>query len=428
MSRYQESEEWLIQSEITIPLGSQTFSKSRTQYPVGISPLYAAKAKGPFIWDIDNNKYIDLVNGLGAVTLGYGNTCVKRAIKKQLKKGITLSLPGKLEAIVAEKIVEIIPSAEQVRFFKNGSDATSAAIRLARAYTGKDHILVCGYHGWQDWSISTTSRNKGIPKEVQSLSHRFTYNDIDSLLDLTKLYEKNIAAIILEPINSETPKDFFLENVQKISQKIGAVLIFDETVTGFRISLGGAQEYFNVTPDLSTFGKGIANGMPLSAVVGKKEIMLEFENVFLSGTFGGELLSLAAANAVIDMYKQIGVSSTLHDYGAKLSTQISLLTEQIGLEKIFSLSGHPSWMFLNWKSTTEYSVDQLKTYFMQEMFNEGVLILGTHNVSLAHDEKIMNKTINAYEKVFLNMKNNIDRNELREKTSVEPNVPLFTIR
>ena len=189
MSRFSKSMQHLLRAERTIPLGSQTFSKSRTQYPVGISPLYATKAKGAEIWDLDGNKYIDLVSALASVTLGYGDRRFERAVSEQLKLGVSMSLPGVLEAEVAELIVEMVPSAEMVRFGKNGSDATSAAIRLARAYTGRDHIVVCGYHGWQDWYIGSTTRNKGIPQSVSDLTHKFEYNNIESLISILSEFE-----------------------------------------------------------------------------------------------------------------------------------------------------------------------------------------------------------------------------------------------
>ena len=241
-SGYSKSMEQLVRAERTIPLGSQTFSKSRTQYPVGISPLYAAKTKGAEIWDVDGNRYIDLVSALASVTLGYGDKGVVKAVKKQLKLGVSMSLPGILEAEVAELIVEMVPSAEMVRFGKNGTDATSAAIRLARAYTGRDHIIVCGYHGWQDWYIGSTTRNKGVPGSVSDLTHKFEYNNIASLQEALSKLEGNIAAVIMEPMNVVYPEPDFLEQVQKLTQEAGALLIFDETITGFRFARGGAQE------------------------------------------------------------------------------------------------------------------------------------------------------------------------------------------
>ena len=299
--RYSKSTKFLQRAEKSIPLGSQTFSKSRTQYPVGVSPLFINKANGTYVWDIDGNKYIDLVNSLAAITIGYKNKKIDNSVRKQMKKGSIFSLPGILEAEVAELIIETVPSAEMVRFAKNGSDVTTAAIRLSRAYTGKEEIAFCGYHSWQDWYIGSTSMNKGVPKDVAKLSHRFIYNDIESLRKIFENRPNKIAAVILEPMTSEYPKNIFLSEVKDLAKKNNSILIFDETITGYRYSIGGAQLEFNVTPDLTTLGKGIANGYPLSAIVGKREIMKEIENIFFSGTFGGELLSLAAAKTVIQM-------------------------------------------------------------------------------------------------------------------------------
>jgi glutamate-1-semialdehyde 2,1-aminomutase len=269
MKRYELSEKHLRRAEQTIPLGSQTFSKSRTQYPVGVSPLYIDRARGCHAWDLDGNKYIDLVSSLASVTLGYNNRKIDSAVRKQLRKGVIFSLPGTLEAEVAEMICELVPSAEMVRFGKNGTDATSAAIRLARAYTGRDHVLVSGYFGWQDWSIGATTRNKGVPDVVSSLTHKFEFNNLDSLSSLFSQLKSKVAAIILEPMNVAYPNQGYLEAVKELAHFKGALLIFDETITGFRFSTGGAQELFGVTPDISTFGKGMANGYPISAVVGR---------------------------------------------------------------------------------------------------------------------------------------------------------------
>ena len=179
--RYSKSTKFLQRAEKSIPLGSQTFSKSRTQYPVGVSPLFINRANGTYVWDIDGNKYIDLVNSLAAVTVGYRNRTIDGMVRKQMKKGTIFSLPGKLEAEVAELVIKTVPSAEMVRFAKNGSDATAAAIRLSRAYTNRDEIAICGYHGWQDWYIGSTTMNRGVPQAIINLSHTFKYNDIDTL-------------------------------------------------------------------------------------------------------------------------------------------------------------------------------------------------------------------------------------------------------
>jgi glutamate-1-semialdehyde aminotransferase len=428
MKKFDKSTAQLSRAELSIPLGSQTFSKSKTQYPVGISPLYASKSKGAYLWDIDGNKYIDLVNSLAAVTLGYGDKGLEKSILKQLKLGVSLSLPTKIESEVAELIIELVPSAEMVRFSKNGSDATSAAIRLARAFTGRDQIVACGYHGWHDWYIGTTSRNKGIPTAVSTLTHNFQYNDIESLKSALKLNEGKVAAVIIEPMNDTYPQPGFLEEVQVLAKKAGAVLIFDEVITGFRFSEGGAQKLFDVTPDLATFGKGIANGFPLSAVVGRREIMKEMEHVFISGTFGGELLSLAAARYVLKKHQKNEICGDLVNKGNVLSEFTNKLIDSFGLSNVVSLSGHPTWKFLRWNGVDEYSAAEIKTLFMQEIFQEGVLVLNSHNISQAHDKKIIVKIIDAYSKVFGRIEKAISQGNLREELHVSPLVPLFRVR
>jgi len=428
MSRYQRSENFLTKVEKLIPLGSQTFSKSRTQYPVGISPFFIDRAKGSKIWDIDGNRYIDLVSALASITLGYGDKEVDSSIKKQLKKGVGFSLPGVLEYEVSELLVELVPCAEMVRFGKNGSDATSAAIRLARAFTERDHIAVCGYHGWQDWYIGATTRNKGVPKAVQELTHQFLFNDSNSLQNLFDNFPNKIAAVILEPMNSAYPEDGFLESVKNICNANGAILIFDETITGFRCSKGGAQELFGVIPDLATFGKGIANGFPISAVVGRRDLMMEMEHIFFSGTFGGELLSLAAAKSVLQRHLDGSVTNKLISIGTDLNNRVADVISDTEMDGILSLSGHPTWKFLNWNEVNGFDVATLKTYFMQEMFEKGILILATHNVTLTHSNRDINQIVKSYSEVLGSMRKFINDGTLGNKLKVEPLKPLFKVR
>jgi len=428
MSRYSNSEKQLAFAESVIPLGSQTFSKSRTQYPVGISPLFAKRAKGGSIQDIDGNWYVDLVNSLAAITIGYGDRDISRAVKKQLSKGVIYSLPGTLEAEVASLIIELVPSAESVRFGKNGTDATSAAIRLARAHTGRDLLAVCGYHGWQDWYIGSTTRDKGVPAATKALTKSFKFNDINSLSELISKSPQKFAAVIMEPMNVSYPEKNFLHDVRKLCDDNGIILIFDETITGFRFARGGAQELFNVIPDLATFGKGIANGFPLSAVVGKRQIMKEMEEIFFSGTFGGELLSLAAAKVVLEKHKKADITGILAEKGESLRNEVESMILENNLQEVLSLSGHPTWVFLNWSPTDQYSVDEIKTFFMQEMFQRGVLILNAHNISLAFGRKELQIVLKAYSETLQNLSSAINSRTLREKLLVEPLMPLFKVR
>lgn len=427
-SRYEKSELQLAKALKTIPLASQTFSKSITQYPLGASPLFIAKGSGDRVVDVDGNEYIDFVNALASITLGYCDSDIDKAVIAQLQNGVSFSLPHCLEAEVAEKIVKLVPCAEKVRFAKNGSDATSGAIRIARAYTGRDHVAVCGYHGWQDWYIGTTSRDLGVPKATQALTHKFAYNDIASL---EKLFEEKsglIAAVILEPMNVEFPNKEFLQQVKSIAHKHGAVLIFDETITGFRYSIGGAQEYFGVTPDLATFGKGLANGYPLSAVAGKSEIMQKMEDVFFSGTFGGETLSLAAASAVLDKLQSHNVIDEIAAKGDWLLTELNSLIERFELDSIFSTAGHPSWSFLVISDGLSADSFKLKTLFMQEMFERGILTLGSHNLSFAHSKESLEYLIKVYEDVLPKIMDADQNNTVDSLLKCQPLVPLFQVR
>jgi len=427
-SRYLESEKHLERALKVIPLGSQTFSKSITQYPLGVSPLYIDKGIGSKVFDVDGNEYIDFVNGLASITLGYCDNDIDQAVIQQLKNGVTFSLPHKLEAEVAEKIISLVPSAEKVRFGKNGSDATSGAIRIARAFTGRDEVAVCGYHGWQDWYIGSTTRNLGVPAATQKLTHKFSYNDIDSLKNLFEDNKGKIAAVIMEPMNVEFPKDDFLSRVKEITHENGAVLVFDETITGFRFSKGGAQEYFNVTPDLSTFGKGLANGYPLSAVVGRNDIMQKMEDVFFSGTFGGETLSLAAANAVLDKITQVDVLADIENKGTWLVNKLNKLISENSYESYFSTAGHPSWSFLMISAGENTSDYEMKTLFLQEMFKRGILTLGSHNLSYAHDSSDLEKLLSTYEEVLPLIVNADRENKVKSLLECEPLVPLFKVR
>jgi glutamate-1-semialdehyde 2,1-aminomutase len=321
-----------------------------------------------------------------------------------------------------------VPSAESVRFGKNGSDATSAAIRIARAFTGRKIIAVCGYHGWQDWFIGSTSRNKGVPKEISDLTKTFAFNDLASLNQIFMLNSGNVAAVILEPMNSTWPIENFLSEIRRMCSENGTILIFDETITGFRFAKGGAQELFNVIPDLTTLGKGLANGFPLSAVVGKREIMDEMSEIFFSGTFGGELLSLAAANEVLRMYQQEDIIGQLTAAGELLN---QLTNEEIvknGLHDVLSLTGHSTWKFLNWTDHETATALEIKTYFMQECFKEGILVLGTHNVTIEHTKNIIKEIARAYSKILSKIAIKLQCDQLRESLEVVPLVPLFKVR
>ena len=386
---------------------ASTFSKVN-QFGEGKTPFCLTKGNGAITWDVDGNEYIDYIIALGCMTLGHNHPVVNNAIREQLENGISFSLPTPLEIEVAEMLVERIPSAERVKFGKNGNDVTSAAVRLSRCYTGRDHVLFCGYHGWQDWYISKTSLNRGIPDCIGRLSHRFGYNDIDSVLNLIKEYKDNVACIILEPVSKEWPVDNFLEKIREVATRNKIVLVFDEIITGFRFHKAGIQGMLNIIPDLSCFSKAIANGMPLSVLVGKTEIMSKFQDFFFSLTNAGETLSLAAAKSVISFYDQVDVPGHLSNMGMELRAGIDSLIDKYSLNNKMKTSGFDCRFgisFLNSKETQFKAEDDLLewTYLVTSY---GILSGGSHMISYAHDDDIIKNTLEKYDAIFCDYKEN----------------------
>jgi glutamate-1-semialdehyde 2,1-aminomutase len=425
---FKKSEEYLQRAERTIPLGSQTFSKSRTQFPFGVSPYFVTRASGSRVWDVDGNEYIDFINSLCAVTLGYQDPDVTDAVTGQLQSGVIFSLPHTIEAEVAELICDMVPCAELVRFGKNGSDATAGAIRLARAHTGRDHVAVCGYHGWQDWYIGSTLRHRGVPQATRDLTHTFVYNDLDSLRVLLDKLPGGYAAVILEPMNTTEPAAGFLQGVKDLAQCHGALTIFDETITGFRFANGGAQELFGVTPDLATFGKGLANGYPVSALAGRRDVMKLMEEIFFSFTFGGEALSLAAARATLRKLRDQPVVATLRTRGSRLIGGIRERIAKHGLGDVLSVCGHPAWSFILFRDANGVSQWSTKTLFMQEVMERGILTFGSHNLSYAHSDADIDRLLAVYDEVFPLLRQGALEGRMARLLRCKPLEPLFRVR
>ncbi len=404
-----------------IPSVTQTLAKGPGQWINGVAPKYLVKGKGSHVWDVDGNEYIDYLMGVGPLSLGYAYPKVDEAIKKQLEDGITFSMMHPLEVEVAELIRNIIPNAEAVRYSKTGADATSAAVRLARAYTRKNKILCCGYHGWHDWYIAVTARNHGIPESVQALSFTFNYNDIDSV---NNSIDNDVAAIILEPVVFTEPKDNFLHKLAELCEQKGIVLIFDEMWTGFRMALGGAQEYFGITPDLATYSKAVANGMPISILTGKRKIMdLADEDIFFYTTFGGEALSLAAVKATIEELRDKNVPAFLNDQGKKLKDGYNSLVNKLGLDFTKTIG-------YNWRSMAtfdEKAGDPLiqKSLMQQEMIKRGVLWQGFFNMSFSHSNSDVDYTLQALDESLSILKKAVQENKLRESLHGIPVQPVF---
>jgi glutamate-1-semialdehyde 2,1-aminomutase len=406
------SKKLLERSEGLIPAYTQTLAKGPTQWTRGIAPVYLERGKGSHVWDMDGNEYIDFNMGIGPIVLGYCYDKVDEAIKKQLEKGITFSLTSPLEVELSEKLRDTVPNVESVRFSKTGCDAASAAVRAARAFTKREKVLCCGYHGWHDWYIAVTDRNAGIPEAVKDLTFTFNYNDIDSLIDSI---DEDTACVIMEPFVFEEPKNDFLQKVREVCDRNGSLLIFDEMWTGFRIAAGGAQEFFDVRADLALFSKAVANGMPISVICGRGDVMRLFEKeVFFFTTFGGEALSLAAAMATIDEIKEKNVPQYLNEKGKLLKEGYNKIA--LGLNMNYTkCSGY------NCRTIITFDPDksgcnalEMKTLVQQEMIKKGILWGGFHNMCFSHTEEDINYTLNAYEDVLPLLKKAVDEKDIKK--------------
>lgn len=389
-----------------IPFAAQTFSKSHIQFPLGRAPLYVSHGDGGYIFDVDGNRYVDMVSAILPVVLGYRDPDVDAAIRAQLDRGISFSLATSMEADLAELLRKHIPCADMAKFGKSGTDVTSAAIRLSRAYTGRDHIALGGYHGWADWSMAATDRHLGIPETVRALTHRFDYGNFDQIIDLARQHK--LAAIIVEPDRDAG----FLQWLRDFTNDQGIVLIFDEVITGFRYSLGGAQKLFHVTPDLATFGKAMANGMPISAIVGKRKFMRLMQppnNIFYSGTMFGETLSIAAAIATIKKLERIDGTSRLWRTGSIMAEKARLAISTHNLKDMIKLKGLGPRMVVHFDGPDK---DKIRTLFMIEMIQNGVLIINSHNVSCSHGQPEIDRVGMAWMQTCEAIRKAIDNNAL----------------
>jgi glutamate-1-semialdehyde aminotransferase len=390
------SEELLERAARVIPGSTQTLSKGPSQWVQGIAPGYIERGEGAYLYDVDGNRYLDFPMALGPVILGYGHPAVTEAIERQLRDGIVFTLPHPLEVELAERVLGLLPGAERIRFAKSGSDVNSAAVRVARAFTGRDRVLCCGYHGWHDWYIGSTSRSLGIPSAVRELVGGFAFNDLDSLDAALAAHPEEIAAVILEPAGASEPEPGFLEGVIERAHEAGALVIFDEIITGFRLAPGGAQERYGVRADLATYGKALGNGMPISALAGRAEVMGVLDEVFFSGTHGGETLSMAAAVAVLDTLDD-GAYVQLHRGGERLRAGIEQAIADAGLEDQVRIGGAAPRTVVDVREPEGEAPGLLaKSVVQQELMRRGVLFNGSNFISLAHTEEDLDLAIEAY--------------------------------
>ena len=400
-----------------IPGGAHTYSRGFDQYPEN-APHILKRGKDAYIYDENEKEFLDYGMALRAVNLGYANEEVNQAAIKQIEYGNNLTKPSMIELEAAELLVDMIDSIDMVKFTKNGSTATTAAVKLSRAYTGKTLIARCAeqpFFSYDDWFIGSTPLTKGIPQKDIDSTKMFNYNNIESLEKLFIEFPNQIACVILEPASNEHPKDNFLHKVKELCHKNGTVFILDEMITGFRWHLKGAQHYYDIKPDLCTFGKAMANGFSVAAVAGKREIMelgsIEFEGrerlFLLSTTHGAEMSGVGAFVETMKFMKKHNVVEHMWEYGRKLIEMMNELAKNHGIEKNFVAGGiECSPYYLTFDKDGQNSLG-LRTLFSQEMIKNGVLIPWIA-LSYAHGEKELEITKNALEKTFEVYKKAVD--------------------
>lgn len=399
-----------------IPGASHTYAKGDDQFPDTCSP-FLVRGFGAHVWDVDGNDFIEYGMGCRAVTIGHAHPAINDAVARQMALGNNFTRPATIELECAEALQQLITSAEMVKFGKNGSDVNDAAIRLARAYTGRDYIAICGDHPFfsvEDWFIGTTAMTAGIPKAIRDLTLKFRYNDPASLEALFNANPGKIACVILEAEKADEPRDNFLHKVKEICHRHGAVFILDEMITGFRWHLNGAQTMYDIKPDLSTFGKALGNGFSVSALVGRKEIMCrggmqhDQERVWLlSLTHGAEHPGLAAALAVMKYYRENPVIETMWKQGERLRKGVEQSIARHQVADYFKLSGKPCCLMFGTLDQNKKPSQGFRTLFMQETIRRGI-IAPSFIVSAAHTDADIDRTIEAVDAALVVYRRAID--------------------
>lgn len=403
------SRELQAKAHALIPGGCHTYAKGDDQYP-SIAPGFIERGLGCRVWDVDGNEYIEYGMGNRCVTLGHAFEPVVRAAQEEMHRGANFSRPAAIEVACAEQFLDMIEGAEMVKFCKDGSDATSAAVRLSRAYTGRDMVALCADHPFfsvDDWFIGTTAIDAGIPEAISQLSLTFRYNDLASVEALFAQNPGRIACVILEPAKYDDPQDKFLHRVRDLCHRNGAVFILDEMITGFRWHSGGAQKVYGIVPDLCTFGKALANGFALSALAGKRELMKrggcyhEEERVFLlSTTHGAETHALAAAIATMQTYQREPVIETLYRQGQRLLDGLQQSIDRHALGDYVQVVGPPCALVHVTLDAAKQRSQEFRTLLMQELVRRGILATSLV-VSYAHTDEDIDVTIDAWDEAML---------------------------
>jgi glutamate-1-semialdehyde aminotransferase len=379
------------------------------------APVFAEGAKGAHITDIEGTTYIDYVMCWGACIFGYNYQPVTEAIIDQLSKGLCFSIAAQLQVEVGEKFARLIPCAEQVYFGKNGSDACTAAVRVARLATNREEVAICKghFHGFHDWFACVLPYAKGIPQGNKKFLHEFYYNDADSLLRIFKKRPKKVAAVILEPVRDQEPEKTFLRDVIEIAHCFGALVIFDEMITGLRLAPGGAQEYYDITPDLACFGKSVANGMPLSLTAGPKDLMRFCPEVFTQMTFQYEQLSLSAAKVIAEEIADGNVSIQLWQKGETLKRSLQEAAKKMGVEII--VSGPAPRLSISFPKQCNVSSKKILTYFLEELFQGGIICNGNLLPSFSHTQADLLKTTEVFNKAMESLADALGKGDLEKR-------------
>lgn len=403
MKDLSRSREVQVKADRLIPGGAHTYAKGADQYPEQ-APGFIARGMGCHVWDLDGNEFIEYGMGLRAVTLGHAFAPVVEAAYRQMQLGVNFTRPAKIEVELAEAMLEVIAGADMVKFAKNGSDVTSAAVKLARAYTGRDLIAICGdqpFFSVDDWFIGTTAMNAGIPRAISAMTLKFHYNDLESLRALFDQYPDQIACVMMEAEAAVPPTPDYLRLVKELCESQGAILIFDEMITGFRWHLGGAQQFHTVVPHLSTFGKAMGNGFAIAALAGKREIMRlggidhDQARVFLlSTTHGAETHALAASLETLRIYRERNVVEFLWRQGQRLRALLEQSIAENRLQGFFELIGRPCNLVFGTRDQDENRSQAFRTLFMQELIRHGVLA-PSFVVSFAHSDADIERTAEA---------------------------------
>lgn len=416
MDRYKNSFELNNRLHQMVPGGSHTYSKGEDQFP-WLGPKIMRNAKGAYCWDVDDNKYIDWAMGNRVMILGHANETVDNAVIQAIKGGTNFSRPGILEYEMAEFLLDLLPNFEMVKFGKNGSDCTTAAIRLSRAYTGRKLVAVCEDHPFfstHDWFIGSTAINSGVPSEVSELTVKFKYNDLDSVKDLYERYPGQIAAVILEPVKNEPPKENFLQKLRQITKQHNSVLIFDEMISGMRFDVRGAHHIYGVYPDIATFGKAVANGYSFSFIAGTKDVMElgglhhNKQRVFLlSQTHSSESTGLAAGMATIKECMRLNTTAHVWELGGKLKRQFAELAKSEKVENLVRIIGfdcNPQILVTDYEGV--YSPG-LSMVFHQELISRGILIPWI-SVTQSHTEDDLRQTLEACQYGMIRVREAVD--------------------